>query len=388
MQLDIIDVFSILLVFVSLLFAVFLFTLKTENRTSNLLLGLFLILNAQDSGAQFVGYYIYPQYPALGMFISSTLFIQMPLLYLYILSVIYSDFKLKQKHLLHLIPFILLNVVLIPRYYGVDFDEKMIYLEKSSFERMAEIKFSYVLLHLQMAGYFIVSFIAVKRYKNLLLENYSDASLFNYTWMFTLLVIFAIGALVASIKNVYMFLHIEDAYYYSMVFAAFLSLGFIIWLVFKALMSPELFKGIDSNLQLVKNMVSVEEKPFSVSVTKRDPEIQARIDNLEIFMSESQAYLDPSLTLYNLAKQIEIPDRELSIIINRDLDQHFFDFVNGYRIRKSMEILKDPNKSELTVLEILYDVGFNSKSSFNTAFKKYTGLTPTQFRRKNLLSAA
>ena len=163
MQLDIIDVFSILLVFVSLLFAVFLFTLKTENRTSNLLLGLFLILNAQDSGAQFVGYYIYPQYPALGMFISSTLFIQMPLLYLYILSVIYSDFKLKQKHLLHLIPFILLNVVLIPRYYGVDFDEKMIYLEKSSFERMAEIKFSYVLLHLQMAGYFIVSFIAVKR---------------------------------------------------------------------------------------------------------------------------------------------------------------------------------------------------------------------------------
>ena len=115
MQLDIIDVFSILLVFVSLLFAVFLFTLKTENRTSNLLLGLFLILNAQDSGAQFVGYYIYPQYPALGMFISSTLFIQMPLLYLYILSVIYSDFKLKQKHLLHLIPFILLNVVLIPQ---------------------------------------------------------------------------------------------------------------------------------------------------------------------------------------------------------------------------------------------------------------------------------
>ena len=227
MQLDFTDVISILLVFVSLLFAVFLLTLKTENRTSNILLGLFLIINAQDSGAQFVGYYIYPQYPAFGMLINSTLFIQMPLLYLYILSVIYSDFKLKPKHLLHLIPFILLNVVLIPRYYGVDFDEKMIYLEKSRFERMAEIKFSYVLLHLQIVGYLIVSFIAVKRYKNLLLENYSNASLFNYKWLFTFLVIFAIEAGVASIKNVYMFLHIEDAYYYSLVFTSVLSLGFI-----------------------------------------------------------------------------------------------------------------------------------------------------------------
>ena len=388
MQLDIIDVFSILLVFVSLLFAVFLLTLKTENRTSNLLLALFLIINAQDSGAQFVGYFIYPYYPGWGMLISTTIFFKMPLLYLYILSVIYSDFKLKPIYLLHCIPFIIFTIVLIPRYYGVDFDGKMSFNSHGSFNRMPEIKFSYLLVHLQIIGYLILSFLAVKKYKTLLLENYSNASLFNYKWLFTLLVIFAIESGVASIKNIYMFLHLEDAYYYSLIFTAILALGFIIWLVFKALQSPELFKGIDSNLQLVKNMVNVEEKPFDISVSQRDPEIQTRIKNLEKFMSENQPYLDPSLSLYNLAKQIEIPDRELSIIINRDLDQHFFDFVNGYRIRKSMEILRDPSKSEFTVLEILYDVGFNSKSSFNTAFKKYTQTTPTEYRRKNTLSAA
>jgi AraC-like DNA-binding protein len=62
------------------------------------------------------------------------------------------------------------------------------------------------------------------------------------------------------------------------------------------------------------------------------------------------------------------------------MDQHFFDFVNEYRIQKAMGILKDQSRSQLTVLEILYEVGFNSKSSFNTSFKKHTNLTPTAYR--------
>jgi len=67
-------------------------------------------------------------------------------------------------------------------------------------------------------------------------------------------------------------------------------------------------------------------------------------------------------------------------LINHHMDQHFFDFVNEYRIQKAMNILKDKSKKELTILEILYEVGFNSKSSFNTSFKKYTRLTPTEYR--------
>jgi len=53
-----------------------------------------------------------------------------------------------------------------------------------------------------------------------------------------------------------------------------------------------------------------------------------------------------------------------------------------------MELLTSPDRRDFTVPEILYEVGFNSKSSFNTAFKKHTGLTPTEYRRRNLLSVA
>lgn len=70
------------------------------------------------------------------------------------------------------------------------------------------------------------------------------------------------------------------------------------------------------------------------------------------------------------------------------LNKHFFDFVNEYRIEKAKELLTHPERKEYTVLEILYEVGFNSKSSFNTAFKKRTGLTPTEYRRKNSLQVA
>ena len=112
-----------------------------------------------------------------------------------------------------------------------------------------------------------------------------------------------------------------------------------------------------------------------------------KVQVLNNYMLENEPFLDPSLTIYDLSKQIGMSTKDLSLLINHELNQHFFDFVNGFRIRKAMEILQDPSKKDLTVLEILYDVGFNSKSSFNTAFKKYTQLTPTQYRKKHLLPA-
>ena len=69
---------------------------------------------------------------------------------------------------------------------------------------------------------------------------------------------------------------------------------------------------------------------------------------------------------------------------NHYLNRHLFNLINNNHLKKAMNILKDPTKKSLTILEILYEVGFNSKSSFNTAFKKNTQLTPTQYRKNNL----
>ena len=98
-------------------------------------------------------------------------------------------------------------------------------------------------------------------------------------------------------------------------------------------------------------------------------------------MEEEEPYLDSSLSMHELAGQLNMKVKDLSLLINHTLNQHFFDFINHYRISRAMELLRDPKNKQLTVLEVLYEVGFNSKSSFNTLFKKQTGLTPTQFRK-------
>jgi len=389
MELNFTDIVSLFIVFVSVLFAAYLLTMKTENYTSNLLIALFLIFNAQDSTAVF-SYFVYPKHPGWGMMMNSTVFFTMPLLYLYILSVIYSDFKLKWRHLIHCIPFIINAVVFIPRFYALDFDEKWIYLNANSVEKMFEVNFTYVFLHLQIATYLVASFLAIRKYKYLLLENYSNASMFSYKWMYQLLLIIAIGSVLTTIKNVFLFLHIEKIYSFTLLLSELLMLGTICWLVLKALQSPQLFRGIDSNLQLVRTIINesnqVDTNPDQ-SAGIRDAEIQDKIDLLERFMIDQKLFLDASLTMYDLSKHLNMPVRELSLLINHDLNQHFFDFINGYRIRQAMEILKDPDKKEYTVLEILYDVGFNSKSSFNTAFKKHTHITPTEYRLKHLKAA-
>lgn len=98
-------------------------------------------------------------------------------------------------------------------------------------------------------------------------------------------------------------------------------------------------------------------------------------------MAEEKPFLNSSLTIQDVSREIKIPVRELSLLINHQLGQHFYDFVNAYRIESAMGILKDTTKNKVTILEILYEVGFNSKSSFNTAFKKHTGNTPTYYRK-------
>ena len=73
--------------------------------------------------------------------------------------------------------------------------------------------------------------------------------------------------------------------------------------------------------------------------------------------------------------------RWLSQIINEELNKNFYDLVNYYRIEEAKKLLVSVN-GERTILDIAYDVGFNTKSSFNRAFKKQTRMTPSQFKQK------
>ena len=94
-------------------------------------------------------------------------------------------------------------------------------------------------------------------------------------------------------------------------------------------------------------------------------------------MREKQLVLDPALSIKSVADKVELPIKQVSSLINSYLGKHFFDFVNEYRVVKATELLRN---NDLTTQQVMYDVGFNSKSSFHTAFKKQTNQTPTAYR--------
>ncbi len=363
-------------VFVSLLMAFFLLTVKTENKLANRLFAWFFIISAIDLSGFFVTDYI-QDYLDLMIFRWTICLLAMPLFYLYVLSVCYSDFRLKWKHLVHLLPILLVNLVFIPRLYlASNSDMKLL---SGDLVHMPEIYLIQILIEFQYVFYIVSAFLILKKYREIYLENYTNPSTSTYKYLFQMTTVFLIAHGLVALKNLLRYSDYRQIFLWLNVVVGSVALFITCWLVMKALNHPELFRGINSKLQLTKDILpEVEEKTASKNV--QDDAISSQISILKQYMAQKEPFLDPSLTIQELANQIDIPVRDLSVLINHHMDQHFFDFVNEYRIQKAMGILKDQSRSQLTVLEILYEVGFNSKSSFNTSFKKHTNLTPTAYR--------
>ena len=367
---------TIISLFISLLLAFFLVTVKTKHKLSNALFAVFLLLTAIDASHPLFN--LFADGPSnFGVFRNSLAFLQIPVFYLYVLSVCYSDFKLKPKHLLHLIPFILVNIILLPRFYSVDFASKNDFIANG--QSRIELQFNYVLFHIQVVVCFIAVLMLLRKAKKLYLENYAGTSINSYNWLFQFTTVLTILYSFAIIKNIFKFTDYQYISEWIKIGGLVFQMFIVCWYLFKALNNPNLFRNIDSRLKLVSDIIS--EEKGKVQFAENEKEYNEELSKLRNYMTAEKPFLNPMLTIQDVSQAIGIPVRELSVLINHNLGQHFYDFVNTYRIENAMQILKDGSKSKVTILEILYDVGFNSKSSFNTAFKKHTGNTPTAYRK-------
>jgi len=99
---------------------------------------------------------------------------------------------------------------------------------------------------------------------------------------------------------------------------------------------------------------------------------------------EEQQFLNSALTLELLAETIKVSPSHLSRFFNTELDSNFSDYVNQLRVKQAQLYLSDPTFSKYTIIAIGLEAGFNSKTTFNTAFKKFTGITPSQYRKRML----
>ena len=241
------NIAGIIITFISLLLALFVYSVKSSNAISNKLFATYLVLNA----IEFTGFYSFLIFDApTNILVASREFsyLQMPVLYLYVLSVCYSDFKLQWKHLWHIVPYIIGNLVMIPRFYLGSVAEKSNLF--NNFNSLPESYFSHIALHLQSIVYLTLSFIVLKRAKKIFKENYSSNTIETYYWLFQLILFTSILYGFAIVKNVLKFFGKPTFFEASHNILVIGVLCFVCWYVLKALKYPNLFNGVDSKTKL------------------------------------------------------------------------------------------------------------------------------------------
>lgn len=367
--------FAIIANFISFLMSFFLLTVKSKNRLGNILLAVFIMLCSIDVSGIILGQSL-TNNKELYEIIKSTSFLIFPFFYFYVLSICYIDFKLKIKFLFHLIPFISYNLIILIAYLFTQNDLMQLKLNNLL------LFFNTYILKFQALIYLITIVHELKIYKKIFLENYTYGNIGIYKWLSRIVMVFLVTLPLSTIKDLSYFSYHQKIFSLSVIILTSVALLMLCWFILKALYSPDFFRGVYYDMNTFRRNKNGENKTIELGLNS---DSLALMEQLRKHMINKQPFLEPKLTLQELALQMGIPARKLSILINQYSRQHFFDFVNMYRVEKAIEIIEKSEKKEYTIQQIYFEVGFNTKSSFNTAFKKHTGLTPSEFKKSKII---
>ena len=141
------------------------------------------------------------------------------------------------------------------------------------------------------------------------------------------------------------------------------------------------YKEIIKNIFPFTNEIERKERKGKELLSKK--QIKTYSAKLLNYINEEAPYLDSELTLKSLAFHLNIHPNQLSWLINNQYHKNFSEFINHYRVEAFKRIAKDPKNSHITLIGIAFESGFNSKTVFNTFFKKETGMTPLQYLKSN-----
>ncbi|MCB0547130.1 MAG: AraC family transcriptional regulator [Phaeodactylibacter sp.] len=353
MALTLDNILHIIIIFQGILLAAFLFTHKRLR--DRLLGGILLLLGLQMLGIFMggleVGRQFFDSINCLFGFLYGVFFL------FYTRSITRKGLVFRPMDLLHLAPFGLsLGGVIV---MNGAFCQPKVY-------------FAYVL---SISLYILLSFAEIRRYKRIVRNNYSRMEMLNLDWLQWAFILFTVIILADFFSFAFFILGMPNEWQESLVLA--LILVFINTLYFKGLGQAEIFSGVSREDATLSTQLEGN-RQLDLSET----EYRGLIGRLEGYLKETEVYCDPNLTIGELADQLDIPKRRLSQLINVYYGQNFVDFINTFRIEKARQRLRNPKDEKETILEVMYEAGFNSKSSFNTVFKKKTGLTPSQYKNK------
>jgi len=359
-------------------FTVLLFQKKPRALHDNILIFWLTYLGAYIGIYAFYSHELFTHFQLLSISLISLLMLHGPFLYYYVLTLVSDKNQILGKDLLHLIPFVLFNLYILISSFNPEISEKL-NIEKVSPGDNPPLIFSFFLIMTAFSGtlYFLLTIKLFKKLDINIFNNFSNRVNIDLFWIRKLVLVF--GIIWTALISVTMIHHIFHMF--SMVFCTdglFLSLSvFVILIGYFGLKQKVIFSSEDI---LVAGEATRVQTKYSGSRLS-DSEAKQYTEKLTDYMKSAKPYLNPDLSLPQLASDLNISSHYLSQVINEQFNLNFFDFVNGYRVDAFKEKIIDPEFRNFSLLGIAFECGFNSKSAFNRIFKQSTGITPSQYKK-------
>lgn len=341
---------------------------RTTNKLANFWFSIFLvsIVFASLSG-NMLAYNLDALYPHLFKLTDLTAFAIAPALFLTAKYFTRPKLKLNRKDWLHFLP-VLSFFAVNGKYFLIFSSQELAAILESSPNKEVYTYLKYFLV-LQCAVYLVLCLWYLYKYRNDR-GKYDATNTEPLKWLSNAL----IGIMVMFI------LWIADR---NGLFANIISIGYGICIYYWGywiINQREVFPYSEDNRSQLSTLLSERDQ----GDTKRsgDDDINEKDKALLVDLMESRKpYLDPELNIFKLAKIHGSTVHELSNLINKGFDENFNQFVNQYRVEESKKLLASKEHDNLSMLGIAYEAGFNSKTVFNSTFKKIVGKTPTAYKK-------
>jgi AraC-like DNA-binding protein len=378
-----------------LFLSIYLFT-KSENRDANKWLAFLLTaisLHLFEYGADISG--ITMKYPFLLASTYPLLFCFGPLYFIYCRYLLDKNYKVSLKSMLHFIPAVLVLLMFLP-FYTMPENQKISFilnLESNGNLKIPTEQLVFMAIHVvQTVIYVYASYEFIHKKEQALKEFSSDVLVVKkINWLNTFSLYFGIWLLLYFL--LVLVLTFINSFQIQVDYVMLLITSLSLYAIgYSAIQSPEIFKSfpeVEFHISELNSQTPPTVPPIAIGAIgmengNRFPELKQKLMH---FMETNKPYLKSDLKISELADSLFVPYHQLSQLINDEFLVNFYDFINKHRVEDAKKLLIEDNRN-YKILAIAYEVGFNSKATFNRVFKKFTDLTPSEFKEKFSPSSA
>ena len=349
-----------------------------EQRLSDKLLGwimFILAMELQDYTFGFAG--INVLWNELNGFPRGVSFLFGPVVYFYFRAQVNRDFQLERKHLWHLLPYL--------AYFAYEISAFVRGPEAVQMRQASDynLVMSYILRFALWASFiFYLSkcLIIYRKYRAWYIHQFSNTELVNFRWFRDFIYAMIFWLLFREVMNVLDAVFDLDFYQDWWWNLALVAVVFYIGLAGIAQRQPALIHfELDGDSYPGGEAPGLQPDPETDDVDEVKSEIATRLNSL---MEKERLYLQPELNLRELAQHLQTSSSQVSAAINQVFQQNFNDYVNSLRIEEFIRLYQ-MHGDKFTLLSLAFESGFNSKATFNRAFKKIKGSAPKEFLKSS-----